>query len=54
MEPIPPSALNAERHILAVSVAQGTPLPSGLLPSCFFEPKHQDIASAITLSLIHI
>jgi len=48
MEPIPPSALNAERHILAVSVAQGTPLPSGLLPSCFFEPKHQDIASAIT------
>jgi hypothetical protein len=48
MEPIPPSALDAERHILAVSVAQGTPLPSGLLPSCFFEPKHQDIASAIT------
>ena len=47
MEPIPPSALDAERHILAVSVAQGTPLPSGLLPSCFFEPKHQDIASAI-------
>ena len=48
MEPLPPSALDAERHILAVSVAQGTPLPSGLLPSCFFEPKHQDIASAIT------
>ena len=48
MEPIPPSALDAERHILAVSVAQGTPLPSGLLPSYFFEPKHQDIASAIT------
>jgi hypothetical protein len=47
MEPIPPSAIDAERHILAVSVAQGTPLPSGLLPSCFFEPKHQDIASAI-------
>ena len=48
MEPLPPSALDAERHILAVSVAQGTPLPSGLLPSYFFEPKHQDIASAIT------
>jgi len=48
MEPIPPSAIDAERHILAVSVAQGTPLPSGLLPSYFFEPKHQDIASAIT------
>lgn len=47
MEPIPPSAIDAERHILAVSVAQGTPLPSGLLPSYFFEPRHQDIASAI-------
>ena len=47
MEPLPPSAIDAERHILAVSVAQGTPLPSGLLPSYFFEPKHQDIASAI-------
>ena len=47
MEPLPPSALDAERHILAVSVAQGTPLPSGLLPSYFFEPRHQDIASAI-------
>lgn len=47
MEPIPPSAIDAERHILAVSVAQGTPLPSGLLPSYFFEPRHQEIASAI-------
>lgn len=47
MEPLPPSALDAERHILAVSVAQGTPLPSGLLPSHFFEPRHQDIAAAI-------
>jgi hypothetical protein len=47
MEPLPPSALDAERHLLAVSVAQGTPLPNGLLPSHFFEPKHQDIASAI-------
>ena len=47
MEPIPPSAIDAERHILAVSIAQGTPLPSGLLPSHFFEPRHQDIAAAI-------
>jgi len=48
MEQPPPSALDAERHILAVSIAQGLPLPDGLIPSHFFEPKHQDIASAIT------
>ena len=47
MEHLPPSALDAERHILAVSIAQGIPLPAGLLPSHFFEPAHQDIASAI-------
>ncbi len=48
MEPPPPSALDAERHILAVSIAQGLPLPDGLIPSDFFEPTNQDIASAIT------
>jgi hypothetical protein len=48
MEQPPPSALDAERHILAVSIAQGLPLPDGLLPSDFFEPTNQDIASAIT------
>lgn len=47
MEQPPPSALDAERHILAVSIAQGLPLPDGLIPSDFFEPTHQDIASAI-------
>ena len=47
MEPTPPSALDAERHILAVSIAQGLPLPDGLIPSDFFEPTNQDIASAI-------
>jgi len=47
MELPPPSALEAERHILAVSIAQGLPLPDGLLPSDFFEPTNQDIASAI-------
>lgn len=47
MEPTPPSAIDAERHILAVSIAKGTPLPTGLLPSHFFEPRHQDIAAAI-------
>jgi RecA/RadA recombinase len=48
MEQPPPSALDAERHILAVSIAQGLPLPDGLIPSDFFEPTNQDIASAIT------
>jgi hypothetical protein len=48
MEQPPPSALDAERHILAVCIAQSLPLPDGLIPSHFFEPKHQDIASAIT------
>jgi hypothetical protein len=48
MEQPPPSALDAERHILAVSIAQGLPLPDGLIPSDFFEPNNQDIASAIT------
>jgi hypothetical protein len=48
MELPPPSALDAERHILAVSIAQGLPLPDGLIPSDFFEPTNQDIASAIT------
>lgn len=47
MEPLPPSAIDAERHLLAVSIAQGLPLPDGVLPSTFFEPTHQDIASAI-------
>jgi hypothetical protein len=48
MEQPPPSDLDAERHILAVSIAQGLPLPDGLIPSDFFEPNNQDIASAIT------
>ena len=48
MEQPPPSALDAERHLLAVSIAQGLPLPDGLIPSDFFEPRHQDIASAIS------
>ena len=48
MELPPPSALDAERHLLAVSIAQGLPLPDGLIPSDFFEPRHQDIAAAIS------
>lgn len=47
MDYLPPSALDAERRLLAVSIAQGLALPPGLLPSSFFEPRHQDIAAAI-------
>ena len=47
MEQLLPSALDAERHLLAVSIAQGNPLPDGIYPSLFFEPQHQDIAAAI-------
>ena len=48
MEPTPPSALDAERHILAVCIAQSLPLPDGLIPSDFWEPQHQDLAAAIS------
>lgn len=42
-----PSAIDAERHLLGVLLRDALPLPEGLLPSDFHEPKHQDIASAI-------
>lgn len=48
MELPPPSALDEERHILAVAIAHGLPLPDGLIPSDFFEPRHQDLAAAIS------
>jgi len=48
MELPPPSALDAERHILAVCIAQSLPLPDGLIPSDFWEPQHQDLAAAIS------
>ena len=47
MELPPPSALDAERHILAVCIARNLPLPSGLIPSDFWSPANQEIASAI-------
>jgi len=47
MEQPPPSALDAERHILAVCIARNLPLPSGLIPSDFWSPPNQEIASAI-------
>ena len=42
-----PASIEAERHILGVLLRDAIPLPAGLLPSDFHEPKHQDIASAI-------
>lgn len=45
-----PAALDAERHLLGVLLRDALPLPEGLIPSDFHEPKHADIASAILRS----
>ena len=45
--PNPPASLDAERHLLGAILRDSAPFPQGLLPSDFFEPKHQDIAAAI-------
>jgi hypothetical protein len=42
-----PSAIEAERHLLGVLLRDALPLPEGLIPSDFHEPKHQDTAAAI-------
>ena len=42
-----PSAIDAERHLLGVLLRDALPLPEGLIPSDFHEPKHQDTAAAI-------
>jgi hypothetical protein len=42
-----PSAIDAERHLLGVLLRDALPLPEGLLPSDFHEPKHQDTAACI-------
>ena len=42
-----PASIEAERHILGVLLRDAIPLPAGLLPSDFHEPKHMDIASAV-------
>lgn len=39
--------IDTERHLLGVIVRDAQPFPEGLIPSDFFEPKHQEIASAI-------
>ena len=42
-----PANLDAERHLLGCLIRDGLPLPEGLIPSHFYEPKHQDIAGAL-------
>jgi len=42
-----PASIDAERALLGTLVAQSLPWPSGLLPSHFAEPNHQDIAAAV-------
>lgn len=42
-----PAALDAERHLLGVLLRDALPLPAGLIPSDFHEPKHADIAAAM-------
>jgi hypothetical protein len=42
-----PSAIDAERHLLGVLLRDALPLPEGLIPSDFHEPKHQDTAACI-------
>ena len=42
-----PSAVEAEAALLGVLIRDIRPLPESLSSSCFFEPKHQDIALAI-------
>ena len=43
----PPNNVPAERHLLGVLLRENLPLPPALKPSDFFEPVHQDIASAV-------
>jgi len=43
-----PSALDAERHLLGVLLRDQQALPDALTPSHFFEPKHVEIADAIS------
>ena len=48
MPKILPSAIEAERHLLGVLLRDNLPLPEGLSPWQFFEPKHTEIADAIS------
>ena len=40
--------IQAEEALLGLLIRDGLSLPNNLTPGDFLEPKHQDIASAIT------
>lgn len=42
-----PSSVDAERRLLGCLLRDSLPLPEGLNPSDFHEPRHQDLASVI-------
>jgi len=42
-----PASLDAERRLIGCLLRDSAPLPEGLNPSDFYEPKHQDLASVI-------
>jgi hypothetical protein len=43
----PPNNVPAERHLLGAVIRDNLAFPVNLKPSDFFEPKHQDVATAI-------
>jgi hypothetical protein len=45
--PINTASPEAERYLLGVCLRDSLPLPTGLIPSDFIEPTHQEIASTI-------
>jgi len=47
MPNIHPTLLDVERYLLGVCVRDSLPLPDGLTPADFVEPKNQDVAHAI-------
>ena len=42
-----PAAIEAERYLLAVCIRDGLNVPNGLIPSDFYEPKNQELCTAI-------
>ena len=42
-----PCNLDAERHLLGCLIRDGATFPEGILPSDFFEPKHQELATVL-------
>lgn len=42
-----PASLDAERRLIGCLLRDSLPLPDGLNPSDFYEPRHQDLASVI-------